>query len=552
MEDVRVICDQKKDRLKKYGFVLFKKAESLQAVTRLGLRHKITPEIEIECKQTLLRDELKEKQHEENQSRINLKSFEEKKQLKKDKKRLKRFKSKVERLKELGQDTRELELLLLKDEAEYRARKCLLKNEDAESSCSTTQVTPVKENKPGETFQKTNFKTLSNIEEENSNSSHSRKPTSVMRYQEANNFFPYVQTNENLNNYHAKGVFYHQYHNDNQNQIITEQLCNPKVGSAKTHHSSNQGEDIDQKILNSEEKQKSREVKEIPDYLPSLTSERSQDFLVLKNNISGGSMGQPLDGFGLHREQVMSTKSEINNRDLKFGSLMFQNQEERSLKSDLDARTRLKLDNSHLTKPYFEKYSSVFEQILNNPDEEEEDENEIQNSSPVKIALKDIEGLENILEDIEETSNQSKQSKSSSQRQDHDQDRRYEGVKVNPDFYQMQGRPNMSMPSSNPHHFYPPGMHPQYQRAMPVQGYIPGYAKPPMPQYPPYPHHPYPPQNAPQSQQMYQNMPGPQIDQTSTKKQVPLPQRSRMNGVSKLGGGKDIFSVVSKAKPKPQ
>lgn len=66
MEDVRVICDQKKDRLKKYGFVLFKKANSLQAVTSLGLRHKIAPGIEIECKQTLLRDELKEKQHEEN------------------------------------------------------------------------------------------------------------------------------------------------------------------------------------------------------------------------------------------------------------------------------------------------------------------------------------------------------------------------------------------------------------------------------------------------------------------------------------------------------
>ena len=65
LEDMRVIVDQKKNKTKRYGFVLYKERSSLQEVVKLGTELEISPGIVIECKQTLLREELKQKQLQE-------------------------------------------------------------------------------------------------------------------------------------------------------------------------------------------------------------------------------------------------------------------------------------------------------------------------------------------------------------------------------------------------------------------------------------------------------------------------------------------------------
>ena len=62
IEDLRVIVDKKKVNFKKYGFVLFKKGSSLNQVLEESLTHTIAPGVSVDCKQTLLREELKEKQ----------------------------------------------------------------------------------------------------------------------------------------------------------------------------------------------------------------------------------------------------------------------------------------------------------------------------------------------------------------------------------------------------------------------------------------------------------------------------------------------------------
>jgi len=60
LEDVRVIVDQKKSKKKKkYGFVLYKEREPLAEVVKLGCKIEIAPGTIIDCKQTLLREELK-------------------------------------------------------------------------------------------------------------------------------------------------------------------------------------------------------------------------------------------------------------------------------------------------------------------------------------------------------------------------------------------------------------------------------------------------------------------------------------------------------------
>lgn len=107
IEDLRVIVDKKKVNFKKYGFVLFKKGSSLNQVLEESLTHTIAPGVSVDCKQTLLREELKEKQLEIDQVRPM--SEEERKQYKKDKKKIKKLSLRVEKLKQQGKEYREIE-----------------------------------------------------------------------------------------------------------------------------------------------------------------------------------------------------------------------------------------------------------------------------------------------------------------------------------------------------------------------------------------------------------------------------------------------------------
>ena len=109
IEDVRIIRDKsKKNRVKIYGFVLFEDENSLEEVKKTGLMHHLPNGLTIQCKQTMLREELKEAQKKEAEEMRKV-NADERKQRKKDKKRLRRMKKKLEKLREDGKDTTELE-----------------------------------------------------------------------------------------------------------------------------------------------------------------------------------------------------------------------------------------------------------------------------------------------------------------------------------------------------------------------------------------------------------------------------------------------------------
>ena len=91
LEDVRVIIDQKKTKKKKkYGFVLFKEKAPLSEVEKLGSKIEIAPGVIIDCKQTLLREELKQKQLQES-DQVRPMTSAERKIIKRAKKKVKRL-----------------------------------------------------------------------------------------------------------------------------------------------------------------------------------------------------------------------------------------------------------------------------------------------------------------------------------------------------------------------------------------------------------------------------------------------------------------------------
>lgn len=136
LEDVRVILDQKKSKQKKYGFVLYKERSALNEVVKLGSKIEIAPGVLIDCKQTLLREELKQKQLQDSDQSRPMTSAE-RKIIKRAKKKIKRLQAKLDSLKELGKDGRDLQTTIDRETKILRSIKMRLKLTDDQEENSS-------------------------------------------------------------------------------------------------------------------------------------------------------------------------------------------------------------------------------------------------------------------------------------------------------------------------------------------------------------------------------------------------------------------------------
>lgn len=109
--------------MKCYGFILYKHKNGLENLEREDIFHKISETITIECKPTLLREELKEIQLKN--AGVEIYSEEEKKLRKKLKKRIRRLKKKQEKLEELGKDTSEIDGVIKEEELRMKNKDFL-------------------------------------------------------------------------------------------------------------------------------------------------------------------------------------------------------------------------------------------------------------------------------------------------------------------------------------------------------------------------------------------------------------------------------------------
>lgn len=124
IDDFRLIKEKKKNRDQKvYGFVLFKYKESLRELEKHDLRHEIKEGVFLECKPTLLREELKEMQLKN--TGVKLYTEEEKKLRKKLKKRIRRMKKKRDKLQEMGRDVQEIEGVIRMEELRLKNKEFL-------------------------------------------------------------------------------------------------------------------------------------------------------------------------------------------------------------------------------------------------------------------------------------------------------------------------------------------------------------------------------------------------------------------------------------------
>lgn len=319
IEDLRVINDKKKTKIKRYGFVLFKNEEALLAVTEEGMTHNIAPGIQVDCKQTLLREELKLKQLEENDYARPMTVYE-RKQMKKAKKRLRRLKKKMEKLDEQGKDIDEIQKIIdeqthaLKEfkeslkpnpDGSYSYEKSLNRKEgeveiQSPESLSEKKVQPENNDKGDGNSKASNFTIY------NSDSSAYLKYIKNHKTQEegANNITSTFHNSIN-NQFYLRG-----------NQRSPERKfgnSNVVQKSVPTQTFSREIENVVRKIQ-TDDKLKLHAIQN----KASITS-NSMDYLDPKNQISKSSNNSnPLDGFGFHRKLVYQTKSEIYKGGLKY------------------------------------------------------------------------------------------------------------------------------------------------------------------------------------------------------------------------------------------
>lgn len=141
IEDFRLIKENKKKTkdMKIYGFVLFKQKSSLEALSEEKPEHEIHPNVTLECKPTLLREELKEIQLKNNGIRVY--TEEEKKLRKKLKKRIRRLKKKRDKLIELGKDVSEIEGVIKEEQLRMKNREFLeVQVEEKEEKTGATDL----------------------------------------------------------------------------------------------------------------------------------------------------------------------------------------------------------------------------------------------------------------------------------------------------------------------------------------------------------------------------------------------------------------------------
>ena len=102
VEDTRIIREKKKKKIKIFGFVLFRKENDMRKVFKDGLVHDVQG-VQIECKPTLLREELKTiKQQKAIEQKE--KNLENKRRKRREKKKRRKLKKRAEKQQQQGEN----------------------------------------------------------------------------------------------------------------------------------------------------------------------------------------------------------------------------------------------------------------------------------------------------------------------------------------------------------------------------------------------------------------------------------------------------------------